>query len=351
MTEPIVDQVERMPVRRAIEHVSGTRKAAILCMALGDDVASAIFKCLDDGEIQQITRELATLQRVSSEMADDVLEEFYQLLVARTYVVTGGVDYAKRLLTKSFGPEAGKRVLDKVTRSLESSVGFEALQKVDPQQLSKLFQNEHPQTIALVLAHLDVSTAADTIRYLPESLRTDIVLRMASLQTISQEVIRDVSMVLDQKMKSIGSYNPQIVGGIRSVAELCNRLDREVSRKLLEEIEGVQPDLALEIRNRMLTFDDLLLLDDIGIRELLQRVDKKVLTLALKGTAPELQNRIYSNMSSRAVDLMKEELEFMGQVKLKDVTGAQREIIDVLRELDEQGVISIAGGEEDSYVS
>ncbi|MDX2029420.1 MAG: flagellar motor switch protein FliG [Blastocatellia bacterium] len=351
ITETIVDQIGRAPARRPIEQVSGARKAAILCMSLGDDVASAIFKCLDDDEIQQIARELASLPRVSSEMADDVLEEFHQLLLARTYVVTGGVDYAKRLLVKSFGAEAGKRVLDKVTRSLESTVGFEALQKVDPQQLSKLFQSEHPQTIALVLAHLDVSTAADTIQYLPESQRADIVLRMASLQTISQDVIRHVSMVLDQKLKSIGSYNPQAVGGIRSVAELCNRLDRDVSRKLLEEIEGVQPDLALEIRNRMLTFDDLLLLDDIGIRELLQRVDKKVLTLALKGTTPELQGRIYSNMSSRAVELMKEEQEFMGQVKLKDVAGAQREIIEVLRELDEQGVINIAGGEEDAYVS
>jgi flagellar motor switch protein FliG len=349
--EDIGMQLETAPARRGAESFSGTRKAAILCVALGDDVASAIFKCLEDDEVQQITREVATLQRISSEMADDVVEEFYQLLLARTYVVMGGVDYAKRLLVKSFGADAGRRVLDKVTRSLETTVGFEALQKVDPQQLSKLFQNEHPQTIALVLAHLDVSMAADTIQYLPEAQRADIVLRMASLQTISQDVIRNVSMVLDEKLKSVGSFNPQVVGGIRSVAELCNRLDREVSRKLLEEIEGAQPELALEIRNRMLTFDDLLLLDDLGIRELLQRVDKKVLTVALKGTVAELQNRIFSNMSSRAVELMKEEMDFMGQVKIKDVTAAQREIIDLLREMDEQGVISLSGGEEDSYVS
>jgi flagellar motor switch protein FliG len=347
----LVSTLGNSSARRTTEDMSGARKAAILCMALGDEVASGLFKHLDEDEVQVITRELATLQRVTSDMADDVVEEFYELMLARSFVVTGGVDYAKRLLVKTFGPEIAKRLLDKITRSLESTAGFEALQKVDPQQLSKLFQNEHPQTIALVLAHLDASTAADTVQYLPEAQRADIVLRMASLQTISQDVIRRVSVVLDQKLKNVGDYNRQVVGGVRAVAELCNRLDREVSRKMLEEIEGAQPDLALEIRNLMFTFDDLLLLDDVGIREILQRVDKRVLTLALKGTMPELQERFFSNMSSRAVELMKEELEFLGQVKLKEVSNAQREIIDILRALDEQGVISLLGGEGDSYVS
>ncbi|HKX26682.1 MAG TPA: flagellar motor switch protein FliG [Blastocatellia bacterium] len=333
------------------ETLTGARKAAILLMALGDEVASNVFKHLEEDEVQEITKELAVVQRITSDVADDVVEEFYQLMVARSFVVSGGVDYAKRLLVKTFGPEIAKRLLDKITRSLESTVGFEALQKVDPQQLSKIFQNEHPQTIALVLAHLDASTAADTAQYLPEAQRTDVVLRMASLQTISQDVIRRISMVIDQKLKSVGDYNRQAVGGVRSVADLCNRLDRNVSRKLLEEIEVTHPELALEIRNRMITFDDLLLVDDVGIREILQRVDKKVLTLALKGTMPELQNRFFSNMSTRAVELMKEELDYMGQVKLKDVSNAQREIIDILRELDEQGIISLAGGEEDAYVS
>ncbi len=329
---------------------SGARKAAILCMTLGDDVASEIFKHLEEEEVQLITRELATLQRVTSDAADDVVEEFHQLMIARSYVVSGGVEYAKRLLVKTFGPEIAKRLLDKITRSLESTAGFEALQKVDPQQLSKLFQNEHPQTIALVLAHLDASTAADTVQYLPEAQRADIVVRMASLQTISQDVIRRVSVVLDQKLKSVGDDSRQAVGGMRPVAELCNRLDREVTRKMLEEIEILKPEVAMEIRNMMFTFDDLLLIDDVGIREILQRVDKKVLTLALKGAIPELQNRFFANMSSRAVEMMKEELEFMGQVKVKDVNNAQREIIDVLRELDEQGIISLSGGGDESYV-
>jgi flagellar motor switch protein FliG len=332
------------------DNISGERKAAILCMTLGDEVASEIFKHLEELEVQAITRELASLKHVTSDLADEIVEEFHQLMLARTYIVTGGVDYARRLLVKTYGAEAASRLLEKVTRSLESTAGFDALQRVDPQQLSKLFQNEHPQTIALVLAHLDSATAANTIQFLPESQRADIVVRMASLQAISQDVIRRVSLVLDQKLKSVGDESRQAVGGVRPVAELCNRLDQETSRRMLEDIEIVLPELALEIRNLMFTFDDLLLIDDVGIREILQRIDKKLLTLALKGTTPELQNRFFTNMSARAVELMKEEMEFMGQVKVKDVNNAQREIIDILRELDDQGIINLAGGTEESYV-
>lgn len=337
----------------AKEKISGRRKAAILCVALGDNVASEIFKHMDEEEVQLILKELASLGRFTSDAADDVVEEFHQMLMAQSYVVSGGVDYAKRLLIKAYGPEVSKRLLDKIARSLESTAGFEALQKVDPQQLSKLFQNEHPQTIALVLAHLDPATAADTLPFLPEAQRAEIMMRMANLQSISQDVVRRISLVLDQKLKSVGDYAQQMVGGVRSVAEVCNRLDREVARKMIEEIEMTNPDLALGIRNLMVTFDDLLLVDDIGIREILQRVDKKALALALKGTVPELQARFFANMSSRAVEMMKEEMDFMGQVKLRDVTGAQREIVDVMRELDEQGIISLSGGggTEDSYVS
>ena len=339
--------------RRGTDAVPGSRKAAIFCVAIGEDLASEIFKYLEEDEVQMVSRELAGLHRVPSETTDEVIEEFQQLLVAQTYVATGGVDYAKRLLVKTYGPEIAKRLLDRITRSLEATAGFEALQKVDPQQLSKLFQNEHPQTIALVLAHLDASTAAATLENLPEHQRPDIALRMSSLQAISQDVIRRVSVVLDQKLKSVGDYSRQAVGGVRAVAEMCNRLDRETARKMLEEIEATSPDLALEIRNRMVTFDDLLLVDDIGIREILQRVDKKVLTLALKGTMPELQQRFFSNMSTRAVEMMKEEMDYLGQVRVKDVSNAQREVVDILRDLDDKGIVSLSGTSngEEVYVS
>ncbi len=346
-------ELARHTATRESDALSGARKAAVLCIALGDDAVGNIFKYLSEAEVQLISKELAAIEHVKSSVADEVIEEFHQLVLAKTYVTAGGIDHARRLLTKIYGPELAKRQLDKITRSLESTVGFEALQKLDPQQLTKLFMNEHPQTIALVLSHLDASTAADAMQQLPEALRADITLRMASLQPISRDVIRRVSVVLDEKLKSVGDLNRGRVGGVHSVAELCNRLDREVSRKLLDDIEATDPDLALSIRNLMVTFDDLLLVDDVGVREILQRVDKKSLTLALKGTIPELQERVFSNMSSRAVEMMQEEMEYMGQVKMKDVSKAQRIIVEIMRELDEKGIISLSAGVtgESEYVS
>lgn len=333
------------------EKMKGVRKAAVLCLALGDEAASEIFKSLEEDEIQYITKELAAIQTISSDMADAVTEEFHNLLLARSYVTTGGVDYAKRLLIKTFGPEAAKRLMDKVMRTLESTAGFDALQKIDPQQLAKIFQSEHPQTIAVVLAHLDATAAANTLRYINEAQRPDILVRMANLQSISQDVVRRISMVLEQKLSSVGNLRRTAVGGVRPVAEICNRLDREVTKNVLEQIGSSNAELSLEIRNLMLTFDDLMLIDDIGIREILQRVDKKVLTMALKGAIPELQERFYSNMSQRAVEMLKEEMDYLGQVRVKDVTAAQREIIDILRQLDEQGVVDLSSGGEDAYVS
>lgn len=333
--------------------MSSARKAAVLCLTLGEEAASVLFKYLDEQEVQVLSKELALLPDVNSHVADAVVEEFNQLLLARSYITTGGVDYAKRLLNRSFGAEVAKRLTDKVVHSLESPASFEEIQKTDPQQLGKLFQSEHPQTIAVVLAHLDSSTAADVLKQLPEQIRGDIILRLANLQTVSQDVVKRISHVLNQKLVSVKGMSRTSVGGIRSVAEICNRLDRETMGLMLEQIEDSNAELSLEIRNLMVTFDDLLLIDDIGIREIMQRVDKKVLALALKGTVEELQQRFFSNMSNRAVEMMLEEMDFMGQVKLKEVSAAQREVVEIMRELDEQGVISLGGGEggEDEYVS
>jgi len=328
-------------------NLSGARKAAILCIALGDDVVADMLKCLNDDEVQLIFEEMAVMQSVPAEVTHSVVKEFYSMFLAQSYIATAGLDSANRLLVKSLGPEYAKRMLDRITHSLESNAGFEALRRVNPQQLAKFLQTEHPQTIALVLAHLDASTAADTLSGLPEAQRAEVILRMAHLQAISQDVIRRVLLVLDQKLKSAGDYS-HAVGGVRTAAEMCNRLDRDTARKALEEIEVVDPDLALAIRNVMVTFDDLLLLNDLGIREVIKVVDKKVVALALKGAVPEIQNRFYANMSARAVELMKEEIEFMGQVKMKDVSAAQREVVNVLRELDESGIVSLSG--EETYV-
>jgi flagellar motor switch protein FliG len=333
--------------------LSGARKAAILCLTLGEDAATSLLRHLDDNEVHMISKELALMPGVKSDIAEFVINEFHELLAARNYVTMGGVDYARRLLEKSFGAEKAKRLTAKVMHSLETPVSFEALQKTDPQQLAKLFQSEHPQIIAVVLAHLDPATSSNLIQQLPENLRGDVVLRLAALQNVSQDVVRRIEHVLNQKLAGVSNMSRTNVGGVRAVADICNRLDRETMRLMLEQIEAENEELAVEIRNLMVTFEDILMIDDVGIREILQRVDKKVLGLALKGTVGELQDRFYSNMSSRAVEMMKEEMDFMGQVKMKEVTAAQREIVEVLRELDEQGVISLSNepGSAEEYVS
>jgi len=332
--------------------LTSARKAAILCLSLGEEAATALFRHLDEDEVQILSKELALLPDVKSQISDGVVEEFHQLLTARNYVTMGGVDYAKRLLLKSFGPEQAKRLTDKVMVSLETPASFETLQKTDPQQLSKLFQSEHPQTIAVVLAHLEPATASTVLQQLPETMRADIILRLASLQTVSQDVVKRIAQVLNQKLSAVSGMGRSNVGGVRAVADICNRLDKETMKLMIEQIEEGNPDLSLEIRNLMVTFEDILLIDDVGIREIMQRVDKKVLALALKGTVEELQERFFGNMSSRAVEMMKEEMDFMGQVKLKDVTTAQREIVEILRQLDEQGIVSLGGGGgADEYVS
>lgn len=350
-TIPPPPPVEIIPAPRR-EAIPGARKAAILCLSLGEDAATALFRHLDEDEVQILSRELALLPDVKSDTSGGVIEEFHQLLTARSYVTMGGVDYAKRLLNKSFGSEHAKRLTEKVIYALEAPANFEALQKTDPQQLAKLFQSENPQTIAVVLAHLDPTTAATVLQQLPESQRGDIMLRLAGLQTVSQDVVKRIASILNQKLSAVSGLSRTSIGGIRSVADICNRLDRDTMRLMLEQIEGGNPELSLEIRNLMVTFEDILLVDDVGIREIMQRADKKVLALALKGTVEELQERFYSNMSSRAVEMMKEEMDFMGQVKLRDVTAAQREVVEILRMLDEQGIVSLSGGGgADEYVS
>ena len=333
--------------------IPSARKAAILCLSLGEDAAASLFKNLSEEEVRLLSRELALLPDVKSDIQERVINEFDQLLTTRSYITTGGVDYAKRLLVRSFGNEAARKLTDKVMQSLESSANFDTIQKTDPQQLAKMFQSEHPQTIAVVLAHLDPEAAASVLSELPEHMRGDIVVRLAALETVSENVVKRISHVLNQKLTSVSGMNPSQIGGIGSVAEIFNSLDRDTSKLMLEQIEGKNDELSEEIRNMMVTFEDILMIDDIGIREIMQRVDKKALALALKGTVEELQERFYSNMSSRAVEMMKEEMEFMGQVKIKDVNEAQRTVIDVLRELDEEGVITLGGGGggDDEYVT
>ncbi len=330
--------------------LSGTQKAAVLMVALGDEAAAQIFKYLEEDEIQSISREIALTKHVTPDTADEVLEEFHTMTLAKSYISQGGIEFAKKLLIKSVGPEAARKIIDRLTKALESSAGFSSIERANPQQLSKFIQSEHPQTIALILAHLNASQAADLIASLPEGLRADVAMRMANLQEISPEVVRRISLILEQKLEALGYFATEAYGGVRAVAELFNRMDRNAGRQVLEKIETENPQLAANIRDLMFVFDDILLIDDTGITEILKRVDKKILTTALKGTSEELRNQFFRNMSSRAVELMKEEMEFMGPIKLKDVEKSQHEIVEIVRQLEEEGVISIGGGGGEDYV-
>jgi flagellar motor switch protein FliG len=332
--------------------LSGARKAATLMALLGEDVSSKVLKFLWEDEIEQIGKELAILGSVPAEAAGGILQEFHQMSSSGHVISTGGPEYTKKLFSKALGVETSKRVLEKVTQSLESSIGFGSLDKADAAQVSQFIQNEHPQTIALVLAHLAPSRAAALLSSLPEEIRAEVVTRIANLGEISPDVIRRISAVLAQKLATLGPPKIQTVGGARTVAEMINKMDRESGRVILEKIEQGDSSLAVNIRNLMLVFDDLLLVDANGIREMLQRVDKKAVTMALKGTSDQLQQHIFKNMSQRAVDMMKEDMQALGPVRIRDVEQAQKEVVAAVQKLEEEGVISIrsSSGGGDQYV-
>jgi flagellar motor switch protein FliG len=334
----------------AQEPISGARKAAILMMAIGEERSAKVFRFLQEEEIERVAREVASLGVVSAEIGEQVLEEFRQAASAAELMQVGGMEQAKRLLGKSLGPDVSRRVFDRVSRSFNAADGFAALEKTNPQQLSKFILGEHPQTIALILAHLNPMHAADLAAQLPDDLRADVLLRMASIEEIAPEVIGRISNVIEQRLKTVGVRRRQERGGVRAVAELFNRLDRSLSQRALERIDDVAPDMAVAIRNLMFVFEDLLNVEESGIREIINRADKKALTIALKGASEEIRARFFDNMSKRASELLKEEMEIMGAVRLREVEKAQQEIVAIARKLEEEGLITTGAGAGEAYV-
>ena len=335
------------------EPLKGSRKVAALIVMLGEDVSSQVLKFLWEDEIEQIGKEMALLGSVPVETGETVLEEFHNMASGSRHFSNGGPEYTRKVLTKALGPDVSKRVLERVTKSLEESAGFEALDKADPQKLSRFLQNEHPQTIALVLAHVDSRYGALLLSSLPEELSAEVAIRIANLGEISPEIIKRISSFLNQKLAAFGTARRETVDGAKTVAELVNKMDRSAGRSILEKIETENADLALNIRNLMLVFDDILLVESAGVRQILEKVDKKTLTLALKGTSEELQAHIFKNMSQRAVEMMKEDMEALGPVRVRDVEKAQREIVEVIQKLEDEGVIGSrggGGGDGDQYV-
>ncbi len=331
--------------------MSEARKAAAMCVLVGEDVASGVMKHLNDSEIEQLAREISSLGPISADNAESAAEDIYQLLMANRWVSQGGVDYARKVILKTLSTDSAERIIDRLASSYASSNSLESIDNVNPAQLSQFIQNEHPQTIALILANLPPRAGGHLMASLPEVIQAEVAVRMASIEEISPDVIGSIAKVLEEKLKQVGNYqNGEGLGGIRAVAEMLNRLDRRMSRAVLERMDKKEPEIATSIRQLMFIFEDIAILDDSAMREILQRVDKKTISQALKGTAPELQNQFFRNMSQRAVEMLKEEMEIMGPMKTQDVQSAQTVVIDIVRQLEEEGVISIGGGAEE-YVA
>jgi flagellar motor switch protein FliG len=332
-----------------VEQVPGLRKAAILMVMIGDEASSIILRQLDEDEVQEISREIARVGSLTPEEAEGVLEEFYQMAVAHDYVVKGGIDYAKKILIGAFGAETGRKMLDRLLKALgNETLSFDALQKTA--QLAKFIHSEHPQTIALILSHLNPSQAAGLLFSLPAEMRSDVALRMASLDQISPEIISKIAGVIGSKLKSLGSLSRESTGGVHAVAEMFNRLDSTSAKEILENIEQVNPNLVETIRHLMFVFEDLLLLDVNAVKEVLAKVDRKILTIALKGTSEQMKNHMLQAMSQRGAEMLREDMDALGPIKIKEVEGSQQQIIAVVRQLETEGVISLKGTAGEQYV-
>ena len=333
------------------EVFAGIRKAAIAIVTLGDEVAAEIFRFLTEDEVQTVGREISKLNKVTPEQAEKVLQEFHELSMAQDYLMSGGVEYAKRVLNSAFGPDRARSIIDRVVKSLGSEIPtFDSLQKADPQQVAKFIQSEHPQTIALVLSHLNSSSAAGMLMALQPEVRGDVARRMAHLDQISPEIVNRIATILEQKLKSLGQFSRESYGGVPAVAEMFNRLEANSGQELLTQIEEADTELGEAIRGLMFVFEDLLLIDSMGMREILSRVDKSTLTLALKGTSEPLREHFFDNMSERGAAMLQEDMEVMGPVKIRDVEAAQQQIIGIIRTLESEGVLSLKGAVGEQYV-
>ncbi len=334
------------PTQQAhLDEMPMAEKVAVLLLQLGEDITASIFTHLDVNAITEISKYIASNQTIDKSIASSVLDEFYAIFQSSQYMTAGGMEYARELLYRALGPDEAKKILDKLSKNLQSSQNFAYLSKIKPQQLSDFIINEHPQTIALILAHMDATSAADVLSYFSDDLRAEVAMRMAKLGDISPSVIKRVSAVLESKLEALASYKVE-VGGPRAVADIFNRLGVKASKATLSSIEQIDEELASSIKDMMFTFEDIGGLDNNSIREVLKEVDKKDLMLALKSAPEDLKQKFFSNMSQRARETFEEEMQFLGAVKMKDVETAQRKVVEAVTKLSEQGTIQMGGSEE-----
>ncbi|MDD5160431.1 MAG: flagellar motor switch protein FliG [Sulfuricurvum sp.] len=327
------------------DEMSMTQKIAILLVQLGEDVTATIFARMNVEAITEISKYIANNRSIEKSLGAAVLEEFYAIVQSNQYLNTGGLEYAREILYKALGPDEAKKVLERLSKTMQNTQNFAYLSKIKPQQLADFIMTEHPQTIALILAHMDPSAAAETLYIFSDDLRAEVAMRMAKLGDISPSIIKRVSAVLESKLESLASYKVE-VGGPRAVADVFNRLGSKASKATLSQIEQLDQELAASIKEMMFTFEDIVDLDGNSVREILKSVDKNDLMLALKSSADELKEKFYANMSQRAKDSFIEEMQFLGAVKVKEVEGAQRKIVDAVQALAEQGVLQLGESEE-----
>jgi flagellar motor switch protein FliG len=329
----------------AFDEMTMAEKIAILLLQLGEEATAAIFSNMSVDAITEISKYIAGGKTIEKALATTVLEEFHAIIQSGQFLTSGGMEYARELLYRTLGPDEAKKVLDKLSKSMQNTQNFSYLSKIKPQQLSDFIVNEHPQTIALILAHMDATEAADTLNFFPDDLRSEVAMRMARLGDISPSVIKRVSAVLESKLESLASYKVE-VGGPRAVADVFNRLGAKSSKATLSQIEQVDEELATLIKEMMFTFEDIVTLDKNAIMEILKAVEKGDLMLALKSSPDDLKERFFSSMSERAREAFEEEMQFMGAVKMKEVENAQRKIVEAVNALAETGTIQMGSTEE-----
>lgn len=329
--------------------LTNQQKAAILCISLGPEYSAKIFRHLSDDEIEKITLEIASQHSVDQEQQQQVISEFYQMMMVKSYLSTGGLEYAQDVLEKALGAEKAANIINRLTTSLQVKP-FDFLRKTDPSQLLNFIQNEHPQTIALVMAYLDSQQAAMLLSSLPPDRQSEVAKRVATMDRTSPEVIREVERVLERKLSTVVNQDFTTAGGIKAIVDVLNLVDRNTEKTILDTLEVENPELTEEIKKLMFVFEDIVMIGDRDLQLVLREVDNKDLSLALKGTNEDVASKIYKNMSTRAAEMLKEEIEFMGPVKLRDVEEAQQKIVGAIRRLEDKGLIQVSRGKGDEMI-
>ncbi len=333
----------------AAEELTGVQKASILLITLGPEKSAEIFKHLKEEEIEELTLEIANTRSISPEVKEEVINEFYQICLAQQYIAEGGIGYAKELLEKALGGEKAANVISKLTASLQVRP-FEFIRKTEPAQVLNFIQDEHPQTIAMILSYLSAGQAAQILGALSPEMQADVAKRIALMDRTSPDVIKEVERVLERKLSSLINQDYTSAGGVDSIVAILNSVDRRTEKRIMESLEIDEPELAEEIRKKMFVFEDILLLDNRSIQRVLRDVDNNTLSVALKSTTEEVQNVIFTNMSQRLATMIKEDMDYMGPVRMKDVEEAQQQIVGIIRKLEDSGEIVISRGGGDDLV-